>query len=141
MKVFMLVSIAVLLSFGLLTKAAMGQAGKSPCCDIEDCCDFSKYKRLIEPHALFKAARKKVDPEYPPAARSVRASGKVVVRILVNKKGDVVEACVVEGHPLLRAASLEAAKNWKFKENFGFIDSKLKQRFAETDLTFNFDLP
>lgn len=140
MKVFMF-GIAVLLSFGILTKAALGQVTKPPCSDKEDCCDFSKYKRLKEPHALFKAALKQVDPEYPPAARSVRASGKVVVRILVNKKGDVVQACVVEGHPLLRATSVEAAKQWKFKKNFGFTDSKLKERFAETDLTFNFQSP
>jgi TonB family protein len=139
MKVFMLFGITVLLSFGILTKVAMGQITKSPCSDKEDCCDFSRYKRLKEPHALIKAAVKKVDPEYPPAGRSVRASGKVVVRILVNKKGDVVEACVVEGHPLLRAVSLEAARRWKFMKNFGFIDSNVKERFAETDLVFNFD--
>ena len=140
MKVFILFGIAVLLSSGVLTKAAVGQVVESPCPDKENC-DFSKYKRLKEPHTLFKAALKKVHPEYPPAARSVRAGGKVVVRILVTKKGDVAEACVVEGHPLLRAASIEAAKQWKFKKNFGAIDYKLKERFAELDLTFNFQLP
>lgn len=137
MKMFILIGIAALFSLGVLSKVAVGQVAESPCSD-KPSCDFSKYKRLKEPHALLKAVVKKVDPEYPPAARSVRASGKVVVRILVNKKGDVVEACVVEGHPLLRAASVEAAKQWKFEKNFGFVDSKLKQRFAETDLIFNF---
>lgn len=139
----LLFGIAVLLSSGIFTKAALGQVAESPRTDKEskEICDFSDYKRLKEPHALLKAAVKKVDPEYPPAARSVRASGKVIVRILVTKKGDVVEACVVEGHPLLRAASVEAAKQWRFKKNFGFIDYKPKERFAETDITFNFELP
>lgn len=141
MKAYILFSIAVILSSGVVAKIVSGQVAKNPCSGKEDCCDFSKYSRLIQPHSLYKGAVKKVDPEYPPAARSVRASGKVVVRTLVNKKGDVVEACVVEGHPLLRAASVEAAKKWKFEKNFGFRNSKLKQRFAETDLTFNFDLP
>lgn len=142
MKFLMLFGIVVLLSSGIFTKAALGQAEPPvKCPSDEDSCDFSDYKRLKEPHALLKAAVKKVDPEYPPAARSVRVSGKVVVRILISKKGDVVEACIVEGHPLLRAASVEAAKQWKFKKNFGFTDSKLKERFAETDLTFNFQLP
>ncbi|MEP7212407.1 MAG: energy transducer TonB [Acidobacteriota bacterium] len=140
MKVSLLFGIVVLLSLGIFSKAALGQMAEPPCSDKESC-DFSDYKPLKEPHSLLKAAIKKVEPEYPPAARSVRAGGKVVVRILVNKKGDVVEACVVEGHPLLRAASVEAAKEWRFKKNFGFIDSKLKQRYAETDLTFNFQLP
>lgn len=48
---------------------------------------------------------------------------------------------MVEGHPLLRAASLQVAKQWKFKRNFGFIDYKPKERFAEADLAFNFQLP
>lgn len=141
MKFLIFLGIAVLLFAAVFTKVALGQTTESPCPAKRDCCSFSKYKRLIQPHTLYKGAVKKVDPEYPPAARSVRASGKVIVRILVSKKGEVVEACVVEGHPLLRAASVEAAKQWKFKKNFGFINSKLKQRFAETDLTFNFDLP
>lgn len=141
MKAFILFGIAVLLSSGVLAKAALGQVTKPHCSEKKGCCDFSKYKRIIQPHALYTGAVKKIDPDYPPAARSVRASGKVIVRVLVNKKGDVVGACVVEGHPLLRATSVEAARQWKFKKNFGFINSKLKQRFAETDLTFNFQSP
>ena len=143
MKVFMLFGIVVLLSSCIFTKVARGQVAEpsSPRSSSENCCAFSDYKRLKEPHALFKAAVKKVDPEYPPAARSVRAGGNVVVRILVNKKGDVVEACIVEGHPLLRATSVEAAKQWKFKKNFGFTDYKLKERFAETDIAFKFQPP
>ncbi|MGB7068651.1 MAG: energy transducer TonB [Pyrinomonadaceae bacterium] len=138
MKAFILFGIAVLLLSCVLARPALGQVAKPPFSDKEGRCDFSKYRRLIQPHTLYEVAVKKVNPEYPATARSVRASGKVVVRILVNKKGDVVEACVVEGHPLLRAASVKAAKQWKFKKNFGSLHYKLKQRFAETDLTFNF---
>lgn len=143
MKVFILIGSAVLLASGIFTQAAWGQTVESSSSYSPDKerCDFSKYRRLKEPHTLYKAAVKKVDPEYPPAARSVRANGKVVVRILVNKKGDVVEACAIEGHPLLRAVSVEAAKQWKFKRNFGFVDYKPKELFAEIDLTFNFGLP
>jgi TonB family protein len=143
MKIFVLFGIAVLLFAGSFTRAACGQVVESTSLGSSDknSCDFSKYKRLKEPHSLYKAAVKKVEPEYPPAARSVKATGKVVVRILVNKKGDVVEACAIEGHPLLRAASVEAANQWKFKKNFGFVDYKSKERFAEIDLTFNFGLP
>lgn len=142
MQVFILFGITALLFSGAFTRTTGGQTEPSSLCSSdENSCDFSDYKRLKEPHALLKAVVKKVDPEYPAAARSVRANGKVVVRILVNKKGKVVDACVLKGHPLLRSTSLEAAKQWKFKKNFGFIDYKPKERFAETDLTFNFELP
>lgn len=143
MRIFMLFGVAVLLSAGIFTRAACGRVVESSSLGSsdKDSCDFSKYKRLKEPHTLYKAAVKKVEPEYPPAAGTVRANGKVVVRILVNKKGDVVGACAIEGHPLLRAASVEAAKQWKFKKNFGFDDYKSKERVAEIDLIFNFGPP
>lgn len=54
-------------------------------------------------------------PEYPGAARAVRASGKIEVRVLINELGYVVSAEAISGHPLLRSASVEAAKKSKFK--------------------------
>ena len=54
-------------------------------------------------------------PEYPKAARAVRASGKVEVQVLINELGYVISAEAISGHPLLRAASVEAAKKSKFK--------------------------
>ena len=115
-------------------------AGSSPSLSKKPSCDFSRYKPLHEAHALPKAVLQKVEPIYPPLAKEARASGKVVVKILVNKRGKVVRTCLVEGHPLLRATALRAAAGWKFKRNFGFIDYKPRARFAETDLTFDFQL-
>ncbi len=53
-------------------------------------------------------------PEYPVAARTVKASGAVNVQVTVDEKGDVVSASAVSGHPLLRASAVAAAKNAKF---------------------------
>jgi TonB family protein len=53
-------------------------------------------------------------PEYPEAAKAVRAGGTVVVRVVVDESGDVISAAAISGHPLLRAASVEAAKAAKF---------------------------
>lgn len=53
-------------------------------------------------------------PEYPAAARAVRAGGTVVVHVIVDENGDVTAAAAVSGHPLLRAAAVEAAKAAKF---------------------------
>ncbi len=55
-----------------------------------------------------------VKPEYPAAARAVRASGAVSVEVLIDEKGDVVSATAVSGHPLLRASAVSAAKESKF---------------------------
>lgn len=53
-------------------------------------------------------------PDYPPAARAVRASGAVNVQVTLDERGNVVSATAVSGHPLLRAASVEAARSSKF---------------------------
>lgn len=53
-------------------------------------------------------------PPYPPAARAVRASGAVSVQVLIDENGDVISASAVSGHPLLRSAAVQAARNAKF---------------------------
>ncbi len=53
-------------------------------------------------------------PAYPAAARAVRASGAVNVQVTVDEKGSVVSASAVSGHPLLRAAATQAARQAKF---------------------------
>lgn len=53
-------------------------------------------------------------PQYPARAKAVRASGKVVVQIMVDESGRVIAAQVVSGHPLLRAVSLEAVREALF---------------------------
>ena len=54
-------------------------------------------------------------PDYPAAARAVRAGGAVKVRVTVNEKGEVTAAQAVSGHPLLRQAAEEAAKQAEFE--------------------------
>lgn len=53
-------------------------------------------------------------PAYPAAALAVRASGAVNVQVTIDEAGNVIEAAAVSGHPLLRAASVEAARQAKF---------------------------
>lgn len=54
-------------------------------------------------------------PVYPKTARFVNASGAVNVQILINEKGNVIEAKAVSGHSFLRAAAVEAAREAKFE--------------------------
>jgi len=53
-------------------------------------------------------------PPYPPAARAVRASGAVSVQVLISESGSVISASAVSGHPLLRAAAVQAARGARF---------------------------
>ncbi len=53
-------------------------------------------------------------PAYPAAAKAVRASGAVNVQVTIDEQGNVVSSSAVSGHPLLRAAAEEAARNAKF---------------------------
>ena len=55
-----------------------------------------------------------VTPAYPTIARSARASGEVIVRVIIDKVGNVMAAQVVDGHPFLQAASIRAAKASRF---------------------------
>lgn len=54
-------------------------------------------------------------PEYPAAAKAVKASGIVKVRVTVDEKGAVIDAATVSGHPLLRSAAEKAAGQAEFE--------------------------
>lgn len=53
-------------------------------------------------------------PAYPPIARAARASGTVVVQVLIDENGNVVSAKAVSGHPLLQAVAVSAARQARF---------------------------
>ncbi len=61
-------------------------------------------------------------PAYPPAARAVRAGGTVGVRLVLDEEGNVSSAEAISGHPLLRAAAVDAARQAKFSPTL--IDGK-----------------
>lgn len=56
-----------------------------------------------------------IAPPYPPAAKAVRAMGSVEVQVSIDANGNVTSATAISGHPLLRAASVGAARVTKFK--------------------------
>jgi TonB family protein len=82
------------------------------------------------------SAIRKVQPEYPPIAKAAGASGAVQVQVTISEKGEVTEATVVNGHPLLREAALTAARQWQFKP----IMLSGQPVKAQGVLTFNFTL-
>ena len=55
-------------------------------------------------------AKNLVLPEYPQAAKAVKASGAVNVQVTIDENGDIISASATAGHPLLRAAAVQAAR-------------------------------
>ncbi len=81
-------------------------------------------------------AIKRIQPPYPPIAKAARASGPVQVQIIISETGEVIEASVISGHPLLRDAALQAARQWLFKPTeLSGVPVKV-----QGILTFNFTL-
>ena len=89
---------------------------------------------------MVKAA---VAPEYPPIAVAGRVSGVVSVRVVIGDSGVVTQADVIQGHPMLKTAALEAAQKWRFeagsaatvslKFNFAVLPEKADK---ESEVTF-----
>ena len=53
-------------------------------------------------------------PVYPPIAKAAKASGTVIVQVIVDETGNVVSARPLSGHPLLQASAVAAARGAKF---------------------------
>lgn len=73
-----------------------------------------------------------VAPKYPPLAAMARVSGTVAVRVTIDDAGSVTKAGVVSGHTLLRQASADAARKWRFERAPG--------QTRTTELKFKFSL-
>jgi Ca-activated chloride channel family protein len=53
-------------------------------------------------------------PAYPSAAKNSGAQGRVVVEVLIDEQGKVIEAHAVSGHSFLLAAAVQAARQARF---------------------------
>lgn len=57
----------------------------------------------------------RVDPPYPDFARRARVQGAVVLQMTVDERGLPMQVSLVDGHPALREAALQAARQWRFE--------------------------
>jgi hypothetical protein len=63
---------------------------------------------------ITRYAIQKPAPKYPPIAMAAHATGTVVTELLILESGDVFCARALEGHALLREATVRTALQWKF---------------------------
>lgn len=56
-----------------------------------------------------------VTPRYPEEAREKGIQGDVLLQATIDTKGKITSIRVMEGDPILVAASIEAVKQWKYR--------------------------
>ncbi len=58
---------------------------------------------------------RRVQPEYPEAARAAGIAGDVQFSIIIGRDGTVQNVQLVSGHPLLVEPAVEAVRNWVYR--------------------------
>jgi len=87
-----------------------------------------RKESFIREKAIFK-----VSPIYH-TTNPIRIMGDVVVKIIINEDGEVENAELIKGHPILKGLVEEAASRWKFRPMLSIgLPTKI-----ESQLTFHF---
>ncbi|HYX53255.1 MAG TPA: TonB family protein [Candidatus Limnocylindrales bacterium] len=57
----------------------------------------------------------RVEPTYPAIAQRAHIQGTVRLQAIISKQGTIENLQLIEGHPMLVQAAIEAVKQWKYK--------------------------
>lgn len=57
----------------------------------------------------------RVEPVYPPVAKSTRVQGAVILTVVIGKDGGIHQINVLSGHPFLVDAAVAAVKQWRYQ--------------------------
>ncbi|HEY6369343.1 MAG TPA: energy transducer TonB [Candidatus Sulfotelmatobacter sp.] len=79
---------------------------------------------------------RRVQPVYPPLARTAHVQGSVVVYALISKAGTMVNVHAISGHPMLVPAAVDAVSQWRYRPYI--LNSEPIE--VETQITVNFYL-
>ncbi len=73
-------------------------------------------------------------PEYPPLAKMARIQGQVRLEAIISKDGTIQDLKVVNGHPLLVKAALEAVSRWRYQPTL--LNGDPVEVITEIDVNF-----
>jgi len=79
---------------------------------------------------------RKVQPVYPPLARSARIQGSVVLAAVISKDGSMEGLKLISGHPMLVQAAVQAVSQWRYRPYV--LNGEAIE--VETQITVNFIL-
>ena len=93
--------------------------------------------RQFKPSNLLQGSlTRRVEPAYPPMARTAHVQGPVVLEAIIGKDGAIENLQLISGHPLLVPAAIAAISQWRYRPyvlNGAAIE-------VETRITVNFVL-
>jgi protein TonB len=73
-------------------------------------------KRLVVSQGVsLGMLQNRIEPVYPIIARRARVQGTVTLRAIISTQGTIESLQVVDGHPMLVNAALDAVKQWRYK--------------------------
>lgn len=80
----------------------------------------------------------KVQPLYPPLAKQARIAGTVELSAVIAKDGSVESLQLINGHPMLVQAAIDAVKQWKYEPyklcgRYVKVDTKISVAFGLAD--------
>ena len=71
---------------------------------------------IVTPGMTPPVLERKVEPEYPEAARSIRLEGRVLLQAVISATGRVEEVTVLRSSsPLFEDAAIEAVRQWEYE--------------------------
>ena len=91
----------------------------------------------LSPAVAENSLLRRIEPEYPEAARQQQIQGPVVLDVHISQECAVQDVNVVSGPPLLAQASTEAVRQWRFKPHL--VGGRPVE--MQTRVTLNFRLP
>jgi periplasmic protein TonB len=90
-----------------------------------------RVSRMMEGNLIHR-----IQPEYPPLAKTARIQGAVVLRALISKDGSIEDLRVLSGHPMLVRAAIDAVSQWRYRPYY--LNGEPVE--VETQVTVNFIL-
>jgi TonB family protein len=93
----------------LITLMSLAAVGTICAQQLKPCERYSSKYRVLDTQALTKVAA------HYPSEPGMRAAGRVTVLVSIDRRGRVVSARALCGHPLLVASSVAAARSWTFQ--------------------------
>jgi TonB family protein len=113
----------------LVSLAAEAQVDVSPCSDSTRRISSGELTSLLQ----FRT------PVLTPLMEHLSLHGRVTLRVCVSKKGKVLSASVIDGHPMARQAVLDSVQNWTFKPYR--VNQQPEPVIADLEVDYDFRSP
>jgi TonB family protein len=112
----LLVSLGACFALGVATATSAVALGFGAEQDSSAGSDLSKSAPTsISPEKMQERIITKVQPTYPPEAKTARIQGSVVLKAVIGKDGHVDNLKVISGPSKLQQSALDAVRQWVYK--------------------------